>query len=551
MTITTYSLSRGLVPLLGALLVGCEPDSNSMSKSAPEEVETDTGNIRNIGEDQPIDIRADAPAFYSADGVVTVTGHIIDDGSVGDIQVLTIGDTEATFTSGRSFKGTVTLDPTIPFQIVHIHVEDDRREGTIQVQVARATEVTSPARTDALGLLAGPEALDQLALHLQTFIRDENLAPPEGAILRRTCEPIYEPSVESGLITEELRLTGEASLKSLGAAVQTDDEALHLDLQNTRIEWGAEVVSTLDGTTFRRPYTLFLDLQHADDLPDTPCPTATFAVSRAPEPVAWSDAYEVQPSCFTAAEAGAAAAPLYAGTVPPELDRASCAWADWLDTALVPELSGVTTVRTAAIDRAGITMAFETTAIDTPPVETPVAMEAPSGDGLTGALATGVIGPILQSAAALDRVDIGSGEDGSAEVAWIRLPPVEQVTTLVANDAGTPAVLPVPVGLRIEKDGVMCAEGHVILAPVALLVDDRAEGTHLAIEPVIAGADVENICQLSDSTWELLLEEVGRSAFADHGTVYRPADGVQLLGGTSDATVNGDDVTVTVGIPAP
>lgn len=535
-----------------AWATGCEPGDSSKSVSQQVSGLSDSGQTGQLGLDTPLKITADFPAFYAADGAVVVSGAI-EDGTLGELEVLTIDGTDATLLDGRRFEGTASLADGEPWRVVELFVRDDNgREGRIHVQVGRAAAPDSPTRTDALGVMAGPEALDELVRHVSTFIRPSELAPPEGAILRRTCEPVNEPDVESGDITEELRLTGTATLRTVAGDVDTDDEALHVTLPGTELAWGAEVVTFVEGEVITRPAELILQLQRGDDLPHTPCDAPWVAVTRAPEPVVWGAEFAWPPSCFDAESAGLAAEPLYAGVVPPELDRASCAWADWLDGALATELTGIDTERAVTVDRAGLALALQSTPADEPPVQVVDSGVVLGGDTLTGTVSASVVGPVIHAAAALSRTELGTDSLDGIEISWSRTPPVPEVTTIAAVDAGDLAVLPSPVGFRIEVGAGACSsEGHVIPAPTPLVVDDPADGTRLSVSPTPAGADVVNSCGLSDDQWRAVWTTVLASAYDGQVGSWRPTDGLQRLGGRADTTVDADRVSADVDIPAP
>jgi len=542
---------RNTLPLLLGVLGACEPGNGADVKSPGVNVVTDTGEDGLRNRDLPIRITADFPAFYADDGVVTVSGAI-EDGTIGDIEALTIDGIDATLDAAKRFHGTVTLADDIPWRVVDLHVRDAHgREGTIQVQVARAATPESARRTDGLAVMAGPGALDELVRHVGTFIRTAELAPPPGAILRRTCEPVNEPDIETGNITEELRLTGAVRVISVAGDVDTDDEALHVSMQGTRIAWGAEVVSVLQDEEFTRDAELVMELGRGDDLPEGPCNGLWAPVSRSPEPATWSAEFAWPPSCFDATDAGAAAAPLYADRVPPELDRASCAWAEWLDTALHTELPGVSTERAVTVDRAGLALDLTTTPDPIPPVQTTDAGVNPESDGLLAAMAPGVVGPVVHAAASLDRADLGTASVGSHAYTWTRVAPVVEVTTLAANDAGAMGVLPSPVGFRVERDGSACVTGHVIPAPAAVTVDDTEAGTRVGLTPRVAGVDEVNLCGLPDADWQAILDAVVQSAFADHAATWRPADGLMLLGADHHSAIDGVSATVDLTVPEP
>lgn len=550
---------RARRPLLGGVVltwvgvcggaVGCDPGVGTETKSTTGTVGGGSGDDGRAATDQPIELVADAPAFYAESGDVPVSGRITD-GKIGEITVLTIDGKDAVLGASRTFSGTVSLPGDVPWRVVDLHVEDDEgRTGTIQVQVARAT--TAPATDPSVLTLAGPDALDALSLHVSTFVRSAALAPPEGTLFERTCDPINEPAAELGFVTEELRLTGTARVVSFAAAVETDDEALHVDLQGTRLGWGAEVVSTLDGVVFTREAELLIDLSRADDLPGSPCDAAWVAVSRAPEPTTWSAEFSWPPSCFDAEDAGAAAALLYPGTVPPELDRASCAWADWLDDALATELTGHTVTAVPTVDRAGLALDHDTTPTTPAPVRTLASTDALASDALVATVAPERVGPALHAAAALDRLELGDATEAGVWVTWSRTAPVEGVTTLAADDAGALGVLPVPVGFRVERDGSACATGHAIPGPTVAGVTDTPTGVALAIAPAAVGADVVDTCDLSDTAWQAILDEVVASAFDGRTATYAPAAGLLRLGTTPVSAAASTGVQATVDVPSP
>ncbi len=538
-----------ILPLGLSWLAACGNDSGThLGKSAL--VSTDDGDGDGDGNlHLPLDITPAAPAFYDAEGVVEVSGYI--DGSVLDIEELTVDGVSVGTGTGMSFRHTVVLADGEPWRIVPIFARDATgRTGEVKVQVARATASDAAegawAETDA-----GPAGLDRLVLHVGSFVRDDNLAPPAQDLLRRSCRAVSEGGVEMGNITETLRLTGTAHLESFQGGIDTDDEAMLVDAGGTRIIWDAEVVGEFSGTTLVRSASFAVDLTAGDAIPTALCDTEGRVVTRAPETATLTASFDWPPNCFVASEAEALAAPAFAAVVPPEIDRASCAWSLWLDDALATTLDGVDFAPTSTVDRAGLQLSFAASPVDPPPVLIPSTLDLPSADQVLGSVAASVLGPALHSSVARTRTVLLDGTLDGQAAKLTRTEGHLGVTTLVRDDAGTLTSLPVPIGFTLVVDGSECAAGHVIPAPVPVALESTDNRTNLSIIAQVDGADTENTCGISAAAWQTVLADVLASAWDGNGAVLTVADGLVRLGASTTFESTASGMRVEVEVPTP